>query len=149
PDGRQLLFSGEDGEGPKVFLQDLAGGPPRPMTPVGYENPCPAPDGAQFAARGAKDRIVLRRLSDSSTHDVPGQHPGRALLRWSPDGRWLFAYRQGDLPGRLLRIDLTTGAEEVLRTLMPSDSAAVWRIYPVVMSADGRHYAYSATQNLS
>jgi hypothetical protein len=32
---------------------------------------------------------------------------------------------------------------------MPPDPAAVWRVYPVVMSADGRHYAYSATQNLS
>src|SRR5215470_16765771 len=53
PDGRQLLFSAEDGEGLRVFLQDLAGGPPRPLTPVGYRNPCPAPDGARFAARCA------------------------------------------------------------------------------------------------
>jgi Tol biopolymer transport system component len=149
PDGRQLLFSAEDGEGSRVFLQDLAGGSPRPLTPVGYGNPCPAPDGAQFAARGAKDRIVLQRLSSGSPRDVPGEHPGRELLRWSPDGRWLFAYHQGDLPGRLLRIDLTTGLEEVVRTLMPPDPAAVWRIYPVVVSADSRHYAYSATQNLS
>jgi hypothetical protein len=91
PDGRQLLFSAEDGEGSRVFLQDLAGGPPRPLTPVGYGNPCPSPDGAQFAARGAKDRIVLHRLSGGSPRDVPGEHPGRVLLRWSPDGRWLFA----------------------------------------------------------
>jgi hypothetical protein len=149
PDGRQLLFSAEDGEGSRVFLQDLAGGSPRPLTPVGYANPCPAPDGAQFAARGPQDHIVLHRLSGGSPRDVSGQHPGRKLLRWSPDGRWLFAYRQGDLPGRLLRIDLSTGAEEVVRTLMPPDPAAVWRIHPVVVSADGRHYAYSATQNLS
>ena len=32
---------------------------------------------------------------------------------------------------------------------MPPDPAAVWRIHPVVVSADGRHYAYSAIQNLS
>jgi hypothetical protein len=119
------------------------------LTPVGYDNPCVAPDGAQFAARGPKDRIVLHRLSGGSPRDVPREHPGRELLRWSPDGRWLFAYRQGDLPGRLLRIDLSTGAEEVVRTLMPPDPAAVWRIHPVVVSADGRHYAYSATQSLS
>ena len=149
PDGRQLLFSAEDGEGSKVFLQDLVGGPPRPLTPVGYANPCPAPDGVQFAARQAKDRIVLHSLSSSSPRDVPGEHSGRELLRWSPDGRSLFAYRRGDLPGRLLRIDLVTGAEEVVRTLMPPDPAAVWRIYPVAVSGDGRHYAYSATQNLS
>jgi WD40 repeat protein len=149
PDGRQLLFSAEDGDGSRVFLQDLAGGPPRSLTPVGYDNPCVAPDGAQFAARGAKERIVLHRLSGGSPRDVPGEHPARTLLRWSPDGRWLFAYRQGDLPGRLLRIDVSTGAEEVVRTLMPPDAAAVWRIHPVVVSADGRHYAYSATQNLS
>jgi Tol biopolymer transport system component len=149
PDGRQLLFSAEDGDGSRVFLQDLAGGPPRSLTPVGYDNPCLAPDGAQFAARGPKDRIVLFRLSGGSPRDVPGEHPDRELLGWSPDGRWLFAYRRGDLPGRLLRIDLSTGAEGVVRTLMPPDPAAVWRIHPVVVSADGRHYAYSATQSLS
>jgi hypothetical protein len=39
--------------------------------------------------------------------------------------------------------------EEVVRALMPSDPAAVWRVFPVVVTPDGRHYASSATQNLS
>ena len=149
PDGRQLLFEADDGEGSKVFLQDVAGGPPRPLTTAGYGNPCLAADGTQFASRGPHDRIVLLRLSGGAPREVPGEHPGRVLLRWSADDRCLFAYRPGDLPGRLLRIDLATGREEVVRTLMPPDPAAVWRVHPVVVSADGRHYAYSATHNLS
>ena len=92
---------------------------------------------------------MLCALDGSPPHSVPGHHPDRELTRWSADGRSLFAYRMGDLPARLYRIDLTTGAEEVVRTLMPKDPAGVWRVYPVVVTPDGRHYAYTSMHNLS
>ena len=149
PDGRRVLFSATDGEGARVFLQDARSGTPRPLTPVGFEGQCPSPDGTRFATRDPKGQVVLGALDGGPPHSVPGHHPDRRPLRWSADGRSLFAYRPGDLPARLYRIDLTTGAEEVVRTLMPPDPAGVWRVHPVVVTPDGRHYAYSATQNLS
>jgi hypothetical protein len=75
--------------------------------------------------------------------------PGVRLLRWSADGRLIFAYRMGALPGHVSRVAVGTGEEEVVRTLVPPDPTGVWRIHPVVVSAAGRHYAYGATQNLS
>jgi hypothetical protein len=80
---------------------------------------------------------------------VPGDHAGHKLIRWSADGRAVFTYRPGDLPGRLYRIDLATGGEQVVRTLLPPDPAGVWRIHPVVVTPDGRTWAYTATQTLS
>jgi Tol biopolymer transport system component len=149
PDGQHLLLSAEDGGGERVFLQGIGAGAPQPVTPTGFSGACPAPDGVRFVARGPAGSIVVYSLQGAAPRAVPGDHHDRKLLRWSADGRWLFAYRQGDLPGRLYRIDLATGTEEVVRTLMPPDPTAIWRIHPVVVSPDGRHYAYTAIQDLS
>ena len=149
PDGHSLLVSAADAEGRRVFLQDVGSGLPRPVTPVGFDSPCPSPDGTRFATSDGKGHIELYPTAGGPPTRVPGDHMDRQLLRWSADGRSVFAYRQGDLPGRIYRIDLTTGAEEVVRTLMPPDPTAIFRIHPVVVTADGRHYAYGATQNLS
>ncbi len=149
PDGHHLLILAADAEGKRVFQQSLDGGPPRPVTePIAADTFCPSPDGGRFVARDGK-RLAIYSLDGSPPHAVPGEHPGHSLIRWSADGRAVFSYRAGELPGRLYRIDLTTGVEQVVRTLLPPDPAGVWRIHPVVVTPDGRTWGYTATQTLS
>jgi WD40 repeat protein len=147
PDGRHVLITGRDAEGSRVFLQDTQGDPPRPVTPVGFVDPQPLPDGRGFVT--LRDRIFTHALDGTLPQPGPVVHPGRTLIRCAADGRSVFAYAQGELPGHLYRIDLATGREEVVRTLMPPDPAAVWRIHPVVVTPDGRTVAYGATQTFS
>jgi eukaryotic-like serine/threonine-protein kinase len=149
PDARRVLIAAIGQPGARIFLQDTAGGPAHPVSPPGSSDPVPSPDGRRFAAIDAEGRIVVHGLDGIALVSVPGEHPRLHLLRWTADGRALYSYRIGDWPGRLLRVDLQTGAEETARTLMPPDPAGVWRIHPVVVTADGNHYAYSVIQNLS
>jgi hypothetical protein len=52
-------------------------------------------------------------------------------------------YARPDLPGRILRIDLTTGERTPWRELTPLDPAGVASVDRVCLSADGEAYAYS------
>jgi Tol biopolymer transport system component len=149
PDGQRVLIAATDAEGVRVFVQHIAGGAARPVSPLGFSDPRPSPDGSHFAAIDAKGSIVIYPLEGVESRPVPGEHVNCQLLRWTSDGRALYAYRLGDWPGRLLRVDLATGTEDAVRTLMPPDPTGIWRIHPVVVTADGSHYAYSATENIS
>jgi Tol biopolymer transport system component len=149
PDGRHLLILAADAEGKRVFQQAVEGGPPSPVTqPIAADTFCPSPDGGRFVESDGK-RLAIDSLDGGPPQAVPGDHAGHKLIRWSADGRAVFTYRPGDLPGRLYRIDLATGGEQVVRTLLPPDPAGVWRIHPVVVTPDGRTWAYTATQTLS
>jgi hypothetical protein len=150
PDGRRLLISVVDGTGSRIFIQDRAGELARPVSPPGFSDPLPSPDGRRFIAIDTAGRLVMFGLDGVSLASVAVSHRELRyqLLRWTSDGRAVYAYRIGDWPGQILRVDLQTGAETVARKLVPPDLAGVWRIHPVVVTADGSHYAYGVTQNL-
>jgi Tol biopolymer transport system component len=149
PDGRHLLFPATDAGGQRVFEQALDGRPPRPVTEaVAVDSLCVSPDGSRFVTSDGK-RLVIHSLDGGPPRGVPREHAQLILVRWSADGRAAFAYRAGELPGHLYRIDLATGGEQVVRTLQPPDAAGVWRIHPVVVTPDGRSWAYTVSQTLS
>jgi hypothetical protein len=64
------------------------------------------------------------------------------VVRWSEDGRWLFFYQRG-MPATYGRIEVATGKREILGELAPPDRAGAVGIWPVLISADERSYAYS------
>ena len=49
----------------------------------------------------------------------------------------------------VIRIEVASGKQELVRRLMPSDSAGVYRLLPIELSPDGKCYAYSYGQTLS
>ena len=69
-------------------------------------------------------------------------------LQWSADGRFVFV-RRGNLPVEIHRVEVATGRSELWQTLEPPDSVGVERIFPIVLTPDGKSYCYSATRNLS
>jgi hypothetical protein len=54
-----------------------------------------------------------------------------------------------EFPTRVLRIDVATGRQELVRKLLPGDSAGVYRLRNVTLTPDGKTYAYSYGQSLS
>ena len=53
------------------------------------------------------------------------------------------------VPGGIYRFDLESGHVSLLKPLMPPNPAGVWRISPVLVTPDRRHYAYSASRWMS
>ena len=70
-------------------------------------------------------------------------------VRWAEDGRALFVFKRNEIPARVFRLDVESGRRTPWLELMPADPAGVDRIPTVVLSPDGKSYAYSFTRELA
>jgi Tol biopolymer transport system component len=149
PDGKQVVFrASEPGHGPRIYLRSLDGGKPRAVTPEGYTGGLVAPDGKWIVAEGPDRRRYLYPLSGGEPTAIPGLDREDRMDQRSPDGRFLFVHRAGEIPARVFRLDISTGRKELWRTLMPGDAAGVSEIGPGP-TPSGEAYVYSYFRTLS
>jgi eukaryotic-like serine/threonine-protein kinase len=153
PDGKQFLFQGnEPDQGIRLYVQDKAMGTPRAITPEGVtitSQHAVSPDGKFVAAIDSNQNVLLYPVAGGDAHPVPGMAAGAAPIRWAADGRSLYVYKRGELPARVYRLDLSTGDKELWKELMPSDTAGVEFIPTILLTPDGKTYAYSYYRLLS
>jgi Tol biopolymer transport system component len=149
PDGKRIIFVGnEPGHRSRYYVQSLDGGPPRSITPenVSFNNSDPvaiSPDGKSVAVAGLDGKIVLYPLDDGAPRTVPKLAEGFAPLRWCPDDS-LMVYRGGDVPVKILRVDIETGEQTLWKELAPAYRTGLNSIQNVRVGADCQSSAYSA-----
>jgi eukaryotic-like serine/threonine-protein kinase len=152
PGGKQILFYGygaEAGYALRTYVTDFAGGAARQIAPAGLIGNIPSPDGRWVASNGTERGILLLATGGGEPRPVPGTALQDRPFGWSPDQRFLYVYRRGEVPARTFRIELATGRKEPWRDLAPPDRAGVTSIVDPHLAADGIHYAYSYLRNLS
>jgi eukaryotic-like serine/threonine-protein kinase len=150
PDGERVLFVGnEKDHAERGFVQSLAGGAARPVTPEGVyvAETAISPDG-RWVAGVTADQVSLYPIDGGAPRRVPGLPEGGIPIRWSGDGRFLYV-RVGDLPVRVYKLDPNTARRELWKELMPADPAGVRFIESIRLTPDGASYAYSYSQFLS
>jgi tRNA A-37 threonylcarbamoyl transferase component Bud32/Tol biopolymer transport system component len=153
-DSKRILFAAsETGHGVRLYVQDVDGGKPRPVTPEGISTALPgfavSADGKLVAAIGSERKGLLFPVDGGEPRPIAGLLPGEYPLRFSPDGRALFVWKRGDLPARITRIELESGRRDVFKDLLPADPAGVERISNVLVTPDGKGYAYCYARLLS
>ncbi len=154
PDGKQILFAGsEKGKGMRLYAQSVENGKPRAITPEGITSALPGfavtPDGKFVAAIGPDRKGVLFPIDGGQPRPIAGILEGEFPLRFSPDGKWLFLWKRGDIPARVSRLEIETGKREVWKDLLPADPAGVERISNVLVAPDGKSYVYCYARLLS
>jgi eukaryotic-like serine/threonine-protein kinase len=150
PDGRRVLVSGsEEGRAARCWVQDLAGGKPRPVTPEGTTDCYPSPDGQRILARKLGEGLVVYPVERDEPRAVPGSGPSDAVIRWGRDGRSALVFTLGEVPARIVRLDLATGKRELFRTIGPAELTGVTAIFPVVISVDETAQAYTCRRMIS
>jgi serine/threonine protein kinase/sugar lactone lactonase YvrE len=151
-DGRRLLFAvvGKDRQD-RLYVQDVAGGPPRPVTPPGLhtESSSFSPDG-RFVIAEHEDGFWMYPVDGGEKRLVAGLRPMVDFVwrNWSEDGRFVYAWEWGVLPFRVFRVDLATGRREPWKTIMPQDPAGIYNA-DLMLTPDGKSYAYNAKRMLS
>ncbi len=146
-DGRRILIEGvEKGHGNRLYVLDLSGGAPRPVTPEGVRlsDGCQtiSPDGLYVAAEGPdhwawvypleKSSAPARRLSGISVGEIP--------VRWSSDGKTLYFWD--------FALDVESGKKRPWRQLRPPDPT-VDGIFAILPGPDGKSYVYAYTRYVS
>jgi Tol biopolymer transport system component len=152
PDGKRFLFIGsEQGHGLRIYVQDVDGGAPRPISPEGTAATqfVVSPDGKQVAGVGADRRGYLYSVAGGEPKAIPGFTGGDTPVGWSSDGASLYTYRVGELPAKVERLELATGHKQLWKQLMPSDTAGITDIGPILITPDAKAYVYEYGRTLS
>jgi eukaryotic-like serine/threonine-protein kinase len=149
PDGKRIWFSGaEAGRPDRTYVQDINGGTPRPVTPEGIMADGISPDGKFLVAPDRDAKQALFPVDGGDARLVPGLGPGLLFVQWSDDGKSLYV-RENDMPSSVYKVDLSTGQKVMVLRLMPADPSGVVDLQRVVMSRDGKAYAYNYRRILS
>jgi Tol biopolymer transport system component len=149
PDGRKIFFAGrESGDIRRTYVQDVDGGAPRPVTPDGFVGIVLSPDGRSIVAVDRYGEYYVCS-TEASKEPLPlaGYRDGDIPLQWSADGRFLFVREAGNLNLRIHKLDLSTGARQFWKELLPPDPTVLTDIGSdpgqVRLTPDGKSYAYT------
>jgi hypothetical protein len=154
-DSKRIVFTGDPGDGkPRGYIQQIPDGLPRAITPVGASLAFRASvrdDGSVLGRAGAT--WLLFPIQGGEPSPVPALEPGDIPLQWSPDGRYVYTVATvGDVRSPavdVFRIEFTTGARVLWKTLTPSDPVGVEGIgTSVVITPDAQSYCYSYMRRL-
>jgi eukaryotic-like serine/threonine-protein kinase len=155
PDGKQIYFVGSDGEQWRVYIQDLAGGAPRAVTPSilpkvgGIESDLVSPDGKSVFARDLIGKGLFYPLKGGGPTGVPGMMPEDIWANWSSDGKSAYVYQNKTIYDLVFRLDLATGERQQIMQVAPQDTAGVNGLVPLRITPDGKAYAYTYNRALS
>jgi dipeptidyl aminopeptidase/acylaminoacyl peptidase len=143
PDGTHVTFGGfAPGGRPRVYLQALAGGEAKPLTPEGVTG-VPSPDGKLVAATDGK----LYPTDGGAPRPIPGFTPGDIIERWASESGTLFVRQplpSGDQ--RIYRIDAAGRRALALEVARPA-GATIGRWFTI--TADGSAYVTTCSVSRS
>ena len=146
---RVLIGGNEPGKGARFYVQEIAGGPPRPVTPEGTRDGWLSPDGSLVAAKGPAGTYSLYPIGGGPPRPVPRLAEADVVAHWSADGRFLLVYRRAEIPCRLDRFDLATGERRLFEEIVPEDRAGLLSLRGVFVTDDLRSYAYTTYHQVS
>jgi len=150
PDGGRILINAhEPGRGPRVFVQDAAGGFPRAATPEGTREGRLSVDGRLVLARAPEGGYRLYPLDGGDAREAPGLAEDDLVAHWSEDGRSVLAYRRAQIPCQLDRVFLDSGRREPFAEVTPPDRTGLLSLRGLVFTHDMRSYAYTAYYQVS
>jgi Tol biopolymer transport system component/predicted Ser/Thr protein kinase len=151
PDGKQLVFLGnESGHGFRLYVENPEEGKPRPISPEGVNPPVVlSAKGDLIAGVGPDHKIYLYPVAGGEPVAVSGAMPDEAPTGWSSDGRSLYVFRFGEIPAKLMELELSTGKRKLWKELVPADSAGIDTIRGITITPDGKAYVYGYIRTLS
>ena len=151
PDEKQIVFLGQEpGHDQRAYIHDLATGQARAITPEGTNSVGKlSPDGTQLAVSiGGDHKTIVYPINGGEPKPVPGLEPAEIPVGWSPDSRFLYCYRLGDVPVNIFRIDVTSGLRTSWRQLAPPDPTGISSLLNISLSSDAKSYVYSYQRRL-
>jgi Tol biopolymer transport system component len=151
PDSKRLLFDGhEAGRASRVYLMNLEGGQPRPITPEGFSLwvHSLSPDGRLIAVRSS-DGVALVSMDGGAPQPGRSSQPGDLPLRWLKDGPILLVGSRGETSCPVSRLNVQTGDRTLWKVFSVADLAGVIRTACPFIAADEQHYVFGYNRNLS
>jgi hypothetical protein len=88
-------------------------------------------------------------VAGGAAREVKGALPGDRPVSWTSDGKGLWVFRRGEIPGHVYQLDIETGARKLHETLVPPDAAGVYSLDDLKITPSGHARFYSYRRTLS
>jgi eukaryotic-like serine/threonine-protein kinase len=150
PDGKNIVFVGkEPGHALRSYVQNIDGGPPRPITPEGVVGSLVSADGKFLLGHDRSNKKTLYSVATGEAQPVAALEADDWVIRWGPDAKSIYTCTRSQIPLKLCKVNLETGRKELLKELNPADPAGILGSINVLMTPDAKAYIYSFTRSLS
>ena len=145
PDGSSIVdWASMNGRPPRIYIDRLSGGAPRPITPEGASSqPVCSPDGQWVITRGPDNIVTMYATAGGKEIKLPEISREVRVVAFTPDSKQLVYFRRGEHGANVLqlfRFDIATRRAQLWKEIAGPDSipGGIMMITP-----DGRTYAYS------
>jgi hypothetical protein len=141
PGGTRFVFVAEAAdELPRLWVQDVDGGPPQPFGPAErLSNPTISPDGGSVAAFAeATGRLAVFSANGEVRRSMDLGKEYSLPIGWFSDNRSVFLSVRVGTVTRIDRLDTVSGKREVWRDLPIQDSAGISGVLACYISRDGK-----------
>jgi len=146
-DGKRIaLNASEPGHAVRVYLVDLEGGKPIPITPEGITGSLVSRDGQYIFRVNDAGEVAVYATAGGAPRIIPNLEPTFTPVLWSDDNSSVYGYLAGQVPANVYKVNLATGKKTLIQELQPPTNAGVANIAPVVVSRDASRFAYSYYQ---
>jgi hypothetical protein len=145
PDGKRIFFTGFEAEGkPRVYSQEVTGGPPHPLTPEGFSAQAAiSPDGGSLVVREPDRTCWIFPTRGGEPRSISGVQPRDRPIRFGADGVSLFVERDLRSSAQIHRIDLRSGQWSLFKEVVAADPAGLDWIGGFRLTPDASAYVYS------
>jgi eukaryotic-like serine/threonine-protein kinase len=151
PDGKRFVFSGNEPErGVRLYVEDIAGGKPKPISPEGADAIAFAvsPDGQTVAGIGPDQKGYFYPMAGGNPKSIDKMESGDIPIAWNSSGSSLYLYRTGEVPAKVYVLDIATGKRTLWKQVVPVDPTGVSTIGPIMITPDGKTYIYGFHRTL-
>jgi hypothetical protein len=151
PDSKHVLAVGIEGHGPRDYLLDIDGAPPRPVTPEGTRGTVLSPDGRFVVVRDAEGKWLIWQLAGGEPRPIVGVAENETVFAWADDKSLYVTPLSGPdiLPRKVFVLNLATGSRQLWKTLAPPDLTGITMVAPPRISSESRAYAYTYSRGLA
>lgn len=151
-DGKRLVVHGSEGDRPlRVWLQDVAGGTPRSITPEGVDGHFVVLGMAEYvAARDPRGALQLYGIDGQTTQKVLGASQADQVIGASANGD--FLYVSADMyavPMNVEKLNVRNGTREKFVSISPVDPSGITLFFPPIFGADEKNYIYTQMRDFS
>jgi WD40 repeat protein len=152
PDGKRIIFSAQEkGHGPRVYIQDLEEGKPRPISPEGVRirrgtSPL-SPDGKLVVGIQGRGKASLYSLEGGEARPIAGLEETGWPIQWSADGRSLYVHSSTGIPNKIWLLDPASGKRDLFKEVRTGEP--VIGLPLLLLTRDGKSYVYGTSRTLS
>ena len=147
--GNSIAFTGvEPGHKPRIYIQAITAGDPRPISPEGVTGSIPTADG-RFVF-GFSDTVAFYPVDGKEPPTpVRGIQPEEFIAGVALDGQSIMIGRVTGSAVDVYQLELATGRRKLVKTIAPGDAAGPFGAPDVRFAPDYKSYAYTYNRTVS